>query len=197
MDVFTFPLKNPKYCTIKELQKTCTYLNSKINVKYLEKFSSYQYNNKQEYIDVLYPCYTKYGNVLLPYRIQINFQNEYYYINRPKNSFRSLIKTYDDELREVYKLTTDNGRLSYTVRYCKIDKIWENETNFKVQEDRTLPLVIKEEELNKLRNISLYFEVKHIFTHLYLTYLLKDVIYYLIKYYINFLSLPPLIYNLL
>ena len=108
--VFTFPLKNPKYCTLNELQKTCTYLNSKINEKHIDKFSYPK--TKQEYIDRTSSCYNKYGNIILPYRMQINFQNKYYYINRINSSFRSLIKTYDDELREVYKLTMYNGRFS-------------------------------------------------------------------------------------
>lgn len=115
MDIlFTFPLKNPKYCTIKELQKTYSYLNTKIILDHCK--------NKQEYIDRISPSYKKYGNNILPYRIQINFQNDYYYVNRLKSSFKSFIKTYDDELREVYKLTGDNGKLSYIVKSINYGK---------------------------------------------------------------------------
>ncbi len=129
--VFTFPLKNPKYCSSKELHKTYIYLNT---IKLLNLPD--QCKNKQEYIDIISPYYNKYGNDELHYRIQINFQQEYYYINRLKCSFKSFIKTYDDELQEVYKLTNYNGRGSYTVKYCKLFKIWENDTNFKVQKNK-------------------------------------------------------------
>ena len=146
--LFTFPLKNPKYNTIKELQKTCLYLEI-------------PYHKKPELINTINSYYEKYGNLRLPYRIQINFQNQYYYVNR-SHTFKSFIKTYDDVYREVYKLTSVDGKLSYIVRYCKIDKKWEFETNFKVQKNSITYLIIPKEELNKLRNISLYLEVSKI-----------------------------------
>ena len=100
---------------MKELHKTCMYLSIKFNL------FVYQCKNKQEYIDTITPYCCKHGNNMLPYRIQINFQNEYYYINRPNPSFRSFIKKYNDELREVYKLTMYNGKMKVILKYKKIE----------------------------------------------------------------------------
>jgi len=188
MDIlFTFPRKNPKYSNINELVKTCIFLDI-----------PYKNTNKTQLINILNNYYKKYEYDLLPNRIQINFQNKYYYINTYITSYKSLIKTYDDIYREVYILTNYNGRFSYIVRYSKLERKWEMETNFKVQPDSEVELKIKEKELNRLRNISLYLELHHIFINLYLQdFIIKDIFMYIMNIYKEYCELPSKCYKIL
>ena len=182
MDIlFTFPLKNPKYCNIKELKKTCTHLSIECENK-----------NKQELITVVNYYYDKFGTTSLQKRIELNFQNKLYYYCTTYD-YKSFIKTYDDVTREVYKLTYYNGRLSYIVRYQKNTSEWRIETNSGKKTTLTMP----NEELNRWKNIMGYFELYHIFNHLYLLDILPDILYYIITYYKNFLQLPSQSYQIL
>lgn len=185
--LFTFPRKNPKYCNLEELKKTCIYLDI-------------QHNNikKNDLIVILNHYYDKYDDELLPYRIQINFRNEFYYPHSYSKYYKSFIKTYDDDYGEVYKLTHINGKMSFIVRYSKLKNEWGMETNWKVQNNTER--IIKEtlKEFNRLRNITLYLELKHIYMNFYLQELLiKDIFNYIMNYYKNILSLPSQCYTIL
>lgn len=185
--LFTFPRKNPKYSNMDELKKTCTYLGIQ-----------HQNIKKNDLIVILNNFYHKYDDELLPYRIQINFQNQFYYPNTYSYQFISFIKTYDDIYREVYKLTSYNGRNSYIVRYSKLKNEWKMETNWKVQEDKEVNLKLKKEELDRLRNITKYLELQHIYMNFYLQdFLIKDVFVYMMNHYKNILSLPSHCYTII
>lgn len=192
--LFTFPRKNPKYSNLDELKKTCIYLGV---------VNSYdiQHNNikKNDLIVILNNYYHKYDDELLPFRIQINFQNKFYYPNSYSKYYKSFIKTYDDEYTEVYKLTHINGKMSYTVRYSKLHNEWEMETNWKVQKNTELIITKNELEVfNRLRNITLYLELKHIYMNFYLQEVfIKDVFNYIMIHYKNIISLPPQCYTIL
>jgi hypothetical protein len=182
--LFTFPHKNPKYMNLCELKKTCTYL-------------CIQHNNikKNDLIVILNNYYL--DKELSHHRIQINFHDEFYYINTYCKYYKSLIKTYDDEYREVYKLTHINGKMSYTVRYSKLKNEWEMEVNGIKPLSIGVDLKFRT-ELDRLRNITLYLELKYIYMNFYFQELLiKDVFNYIMNHYKNIISLPSECYTIL
>jgi hypothetical protein len=167
--LYTFPYKNPKNCNLHESKEICTSL--KITVPIESRIRKF---------DLILLINDYWWHMPLAYkRIQINHQNTFYYAASINNIYKSFIKTYDDSLREVYKLT--HIRKSYTIRYCKSNKKWTIETILK----------IKPEYLDRLRNIMLYLELQHIFMNFYnQNLMINDIFIYFINFYRQYLSIP-------
>ena len=151
--VFTFPRKNPQYYNIKELRKTCYYLGL-----------PYQNKTKQELIKLIIPYH-------LPNRVQIHYNNSFYYVNCQNQSIKSFIKINDD-LLTTYKLSFYKSKLSYLCFYDKKTNEWFMNANFKT-------IIIDQKDLFHLQQGYLFIELIDIYIKYKLLYInniiIKDI----------------------
>jgi hypothetical protein len=143
--VFTFPKKNPKYYNIKELKKTCQYLNL-----------DYNKLNKQELIILVTDHYH-----LLPNRVQIQYNNIFYYINN-YSRLKSFIKIKEDEYHIRYDVRFHKSKTNYQCFYNKYTNKWELQIMFKTKMC-DIDLFIKGSDLHHLRKGYLFIEYLDIY----------------------------------
>jgi hypothetical protein len=176
--LFTFPLKNTKSSTISQLKKTCKYLG----IDYTDL-------SKSQLISTVTPYYKE----ILPYRVQININNTFYWINT-EIEYKSIIKLKENNYREKYLVTSRRGRFSFIVRYKKHTCIWERETNRIIY-----PKL--EKLLKQIRNIRLYLELQQLYLlGKYMVnnnILLLDIFTYIICLYQDYYKLQPMVINIL